>query len=51
MQMLLKSEEPVAFRDTSSVDFTYEIFDDEKNVYYFGQIFPETVLLKFRVKK
>lgn len=51
VQMLLKSEEPVAFRDTSNIDFTYEIFNDEKNSYYYGQIFPETILLKFRVKK
>lgn len=51
VQVSLKSEEPVAFRDTSDINFTYEIFDDENNAYYYGQIFPETILLKFRVKK
>ncbi len=51
VQVLLKSEEPVVFRDTNNIDFTYEIFDDEKNAYYYGQIFPETILLKFKGKK
>jgi ABC-type uncharacterized transport system substrate-binding protein len=51
VQMLLKSETPVAFRDTNNIDFTYEIFDNEEDSYYYGQIFPETILLKFRSKK
>ena len=51
VQVLLKNEIPVTFRDTNNIDFTYEIFDDEKNAYYYGQIFPETILLKFKGKE
>lgn len=51
VDILLAGENPVRFEDTSHIDFTYRIFEDTTNAYYFGQIFPETIVLRFRGKK
>ena len=47
----LADENPVRFKNTSHVDFTYRVFEDTKNAYYYGQVFPHAILLKFREKK
>lgn len=47
----LVGEDPVRYDKPSHIDCTYKIFEDTKNAYYYGQIFPQAILLKFRKKK
>jgi ABC-type uncharacterized transport system substrate-binding protein len=51
VDVLLVGENPVCFEDTSQIDLTYRIFEDTTNAYYYGQIYPETIILKFGKKK
>jgi ABC-type uncharacterized transport system substrate-binding protein len=48
VQVLLTPKEPFCFIDTLNVDFNYEVFDDEKNSYYYGQIIPEALKVNFK---
>lgn len=51
VQILWTSKKPFYFTDTSNVEINHEIIEDEKNAYYFGQIIPETLKIKFRDKQ
>ena len=51
VQVLLSTEDPFSFIDTSNVAFSCETFEDEQNSYYYGQIIPEALKVKFRNKK
>ncbi len=48
VQILWASEDPYSFRDTSNLKLSYEIIEDEENSYYYGQIIPEALKVKFR---
>jgi len=50
VQVLLASEDTFSFIDTLNVKFSYQVFEDEKNSYYYGQIIPEALKVKFRKK-
>jgi ABC-type uncharacterized transport system substrate-binding protein len=50
VQVLLASEAPFSFFDTLNVEFSHEVFEDEENSYYYGQIVPEALKVKFRKK-
>jgi len=41
---------PVEFENTSSLDFYYQITKNAEEPYYFGMLFPEEIILKFRGK-
>ncbi|GAI83858.1 unnamed protein product, partial [marine sediment metagenome] len=46
----LAEETPVRFENASSVDYDYRIIDDTENPYYYGQVFPQGISLRFRKK-
>ncbi len=48
VQVLWASENPYAFEDTSKLELTCKVIEDEKNSYYYGQIIPEALKIKFR---
>jgi ABC-type uncharacterized transport system substrate-binding protein len=50
VQVLWASQKPYSFKDTSKVEFSYEVIEDEKNAYYYGQIIPEALKINFRQK-
>jgi len=50
VQVLWVSEDPFSFKDTSNVEHSYEAIEDGKNSYYYGQIIPEALKIKFRKK-
>ncbi len=50
VQVLLASADTFSFIDTLNVKFSYEVFEDEENSYYYGQIIPEALKVKFRKK-
>jgi ABC-type uncharacterized transport system substrate-binding protein len=50
VQVLLTPKETFRFIDTLNVGFNYEVFDDEENSYYYGQIIPEALKVKFKKK-
>ncbi len=50
VQVMLATEDPFSFVDTLNVEFSYEVFEDEGNSYYYGQIIPEALKLKIRRK-
>jgi len=50
VQIIWVSEDPFSFKDTSNVEFGHEVIEDEKNSYYYGQIIPEALKIKFRKK-
>jgi ABC-type uncharacterized transport system substrate-binding protein len=51
VQILWASETPFCFKDTSNILLNYEVFEDEGNSYYYGQIIPEALKIKFRKKE
>ena len=51
VQVLLASEVPFSFFDTLNVKVSHEVFEDEGNSYYYGQIIPEALKVRFRKKK
>lgn len=51
VQVMLASEDPFSFLDTCNIKFKYEIFEDEGNSYYYGQIIPEALKVRFRKNK
>ena len=51
VQVLLAAEDPFSFIDTLNVELSYEVFEDEENSYYYGQIIPEALKVRFRKKK
>jgi ABC-type uncharacterized transport system substrate-binding protein len=51
VQVLWASEDPFCFKKASNLEFSYEVFEDEKNSYYYGQILPEALKIKFRKKQ
>jgi ABC-type uncharacterized transport system substrate-binding protein len=48
VQVLWASEEPFCFKKASNLEHNYEVFEDEKKSYYYGQILPEALKIKFR---
>jgi ABC-type uncharacterized transport system substrate-binding protein len=48
VQILWASEYPYILEDTSKVELTCEVIEDENNSYYYGQIIPEALKIKFR---
>ena len=38
----------IQFENISLIDYSYKIMENTKNPYYFGQIFPQEIVLKFR---
>ncbi len=50
VQLLWASEDPYAFKNTSEVELSHEVIEDEENSYYYGQIIPEALKIKFRKK-
>ncbi len=51
VQVLWASQKPYSFEDTSKVELRYEVIEDEKNAYYYGQIIPEALKINFRMKQ
>ncbi len=51
VQILWASENPFCFKDTSNIMLSYEVFEEEENSYYYGQIIPEALKVKFRKKE
>jgi len=41
---------PVRFENATGFDYHYDIGKNKKEAYYFGQVYPDEVTLKFRVK-
>jgi len=50
VQVFFASGNTFSFIDTLNVKFNYEVFEDEENSYYYGQIIPEALKVKFRKK-
>jgi ABC-type uncharacterized transport system substrate-binding protein len=50
VQVLLASEAPFSFSDTLNVKVSHEVFEDDENSYYYGQIIPEALKVRFRKK-
>jgi len=50
VQIIWVSENPFSFKDISNVELGYEVIEDEKNSYYYGQIIPEALKIQFRKK-
>lgn len=48
VQVLWASEDPYAFVDTSKLKLSHEVIEDKNNSYYYGQIIPEALKIKFR---
>lgn len=40
----------VRFENVSSVDYDYRIIDDTENPYYYGQVFPQGISVRFKKK-
>ena len=40
----------IRFEEGSSMDYNYEIADNTRNSYYYGQIVPQEIILNFRKK-
>lgn len=51
VQVLWASQRPYSFEDTSKVELSYKVIEDEKNAYYYGQIIPEALKINFRKKQ
>jgi ABC-type uncharacterized transport system substrate-binding protein len=51
VQVLWTSQKTYSFEDTSKVELSYEVIEDEKNAYYYGQIIPEALKINFRKKQ
>lgn len=47
---LFLTKSPVSFQNASSYDYQYNIGKNTKEPYYFGQIYPEELTIKFRIK-
>lgn len=43
-------ETPILFKNADSFVYHYEIVEDSKNPYYYGQVFPQEIVLRFRKK-
>lgn len=50
VDIALAEGNPVRFENASSVDYDYRIIDDTENPYYYGQVFPQGISLRFRKK-
>lgn len=48
VQVLWAPKDPYTFMDTSKFELSHEIIEDERNSYYYGQIIPEALKIKFR---
>jgi ABC-type uncharacterized transport system substrate-binding protein len=48
VQVMWASQDPYVFDDTSKVEVSHEVIEDEKSAYYFGQIIPEALRIRFR---
>ncbi len=51
VDILELDKDVIQFKGDSFVEYEYELRDDTGNPYYFGQIFPQEVILKFKKKK
>ncbi len=47
VQVMWESQEPFNFKDTSNFEIGFEVIEDEKKAYYYGQIIPEALKIKF----
>ena len=44
------TKNPIDFENTSPYEFHYRIGKNKKEAYYYGQVFPEEITLRFRLK-
>lgn len=44
------TKKPIDFENTSPYEFHYRIGKNKKEAYYYGQVFPEEITLRFRLK-
>lgn len=51
VQVLWVSENPYLFEDTLRVELEHEIVENEEKAYYYGQIIPEVLKIKFKKKQ
>ena len=49
--IMLSNQNPVNFENASLFEYTYKILDNTKEAFYFGQVFPQEIFLKFRKKE
>jgi ABC-type uncharacterized transport system substrate-binding protein len=50
VDIVLVDESPVRFENASSVDYDYRIIDSAKNSYYYGQVFPQEIIVRLKKK-
>lgn len=50
VDILKLDRDVIKFEGGTLIDYEYELRDDTENSYYFGQIFPQEMILKFRKK-
>lgn len=50
VDVALAGKNPVHVEHASRIDFQHKIVDNTKKPYYYGQIFPQEIILKFRKK-
>ena len=46
----LAEKNPIYFENDSIIERTYEIIDSTENPFYYGQIFPQEIIIKFKKK-
>ncbi len=44
------TKKPIDFENASPYEFHYRIGKNKKEAYYYGQVFPEEITLRFRLK-
>jgi len=49
--IMLANQNPVSFVNTSLIEYRYEIQDNTKKAFYYGQVFPQEIILTFKKKK
>ncbi|MBE9545948.1 MAG: DUF1007 family protein [Proteobacteria bacterium] len=50
VDIALAEEDPVRFENAVSADYDYRIIDDTENPYYYGQVFPQGISVRFKKK-
>lgn len=49
--IMLANQNPVSFVNTSLMEYRYKIQDNTKKAFYYGQVFPQEIILTFKKKK
>ena len=49
--IMLANQNPVSFVNTSQIEHRCEIQDNTKKAFYYGQVFPQEIILTFKKKK